>query len=209
MDHVVRTDLRMSVWAPRDQGPTSRCLSFAITSAHEIVRSYLAPEWMSEESLAMACSKLDGRPYGPTSRSTMERSLRDQGQTQASVWNRNPSLVEQPAENWFRAEMTAIPDVFEAVDSGLPVVVGLRVTDSLLRPDGRGWVLCAGRAHSHGGFHAVCAAGTVTANDGSRGLLVRNSWGSRWGVQGYGLLHETYIDHDAAEFLSITPKLGT
>jgi hypothetical protein len=40
--------------------------------------------------------------------------------------------------------------------------------------------------------HAVIAAAHGTV-DGERAILVRNSWGARWGAAGYGWLTETFL----------------
>ena len=40
--------------------------------------------------------------------------------------------------------------------------------------------------------HAMLAVGSGHADDGDY-ILVRNSWGQRWGLSGHGWLHDPYL----------------
>jgi len=56
-----------------------------------------------------------------------------------------------------------------------------------------GWIEAAPQAAVVGG-HAVLAVGVVSARGThSPSVIVKNSWGPRWGDQGYGYLSEGYL----------------
>jgi C1A family cysteine protease len=88
--------------------------------------------------------------------------------------------------------------------SGYPFVFGFAVYDSLERPAvaRTGIVPMPGRGESMLGGHAVMAVGY---DDAVQRFIVRNSWGSRWGKDGYCFMPYAYLaDGDlAADFWTI------
>ena len=83
--------------------------------------------------------------------------------------------------------------------SGYLVGFGFDVYSAFLGPAiAKTGLLCRpSRTESLQGGHAVCLVGYDDAKvmpDGSRGaFLVRNSWGSRWGIQGYFWMAYNYV----------------
>ena len=43
------------------------------------------------------------------------------------------------------------------------------------------------------GRHAILIVGSETDSDQNEWLIFRNSWGERWGVEGYGFLPPEYL----------------
>jgi C1A family cysteine protease len=76
--------------------------------------------------------------------------------------------------------------------AGYPFVFGFTVYESFLSDQVRtsGQVLMPGGGEAPVGGHAVLAVGY---NDGAQVFIVRNSWGSGWGQQGYCRMPYAYL----------------
>jgi C1A family cysteine protease len=79
---------------------------------------------------------------------------------------------------------------------GYPFTLGISVYQSLEshRVARSGIVPLPARHEKHLGGHAVLAVGYEEAR---RVFIVRNSWGARWGIRGYGLLPYDFLLHPA------------
>lgn len=87
----------------------------------------------------------------------------------------DPSLAEIQAELARRAVILSFAYVPDAWECGGPLV------------------------HANGGAqpitrHAVLAVGE-TQYDGHNTVIIRNSWGTKWGEHGFGYVTETYLEH--------------
>jgi hypothetical protein len=69
------------------------------------------------------------------------------------------------------------------------VALGLTVFDTLFRPGRDGRVQDPPSRAPQRGLHAVLAVGHEPGS-----VLIRNSWGSGWGLGGYGWITETYVN---------------
>ena len=76
--------------------------------------------------------------------------------------------------------------------SGYPFVFGFTVYDSFESPDvaKSGIVPMPSPSEAVLGGHAVCAVGY---NDAQQRFIVRNSWGTGWGMEGYCTMPYTYL----------------
>jgi C1A family cysteine protease len=72
--------------------------------------------------------------------------------------------------------------------SAVVVSVGV-VRSAWLAPNG---IIDAERGRKTPGNHAVLAVGVLTD---SEQLIIKNSWGDRWGQAGFGLVSRRYLDH--------------
>ncbi len=100
--------------------------------------------------------------------------------------------------------------------AGHPSMFGFTVYSSIEMADGRGAIPFPARSERILGGHAVMAAGfddRIKIANRSSGeetvgaLLIRNSWGTRWGDGGYGWLPYEYVLRGLAEdFWSILKK---
>lgn len=80
--------------------------------------------------------------------------------------------------------------------AGFPCMFGFPVYQEFMTPDSQGHVLFPSQNSAYYGGHAIVAAGydnnmTIGADKGA--LLVRNSWGTSWGLQGYAWMSYRYI----------------
>ena len=99
------------------------------------------------------------------------------------------------ATTWEALQYQRVPQNVNAmkhcVASGLPFVVGIQVFDSFMSDDvaTSGVVPMPGDHETCQGGHAVCCVGY----DGDGHFIMRNSWGTAWGKDGYFLLPESYL----------------
>lgn len=81
-----------------------------------------------------------------------------------------------------------IEKIIEALQAEHPVVFGTLLDDQWSNYNGRS-TLQKPKGSTKGG-HAM----VVVGYDSSRGFIVKNSWGPRWGDQGYCYMSEEYLD---------------
>jgi hypothetical protein len=80
----------------------------------------------------------------------------------------------------------------EALRAGMPVLMAIGLSrsfygligDSILPADADVRVM---------GYHAILGVGIFSSSAGE-GYLIRNSWGVRWGLGGYGLITRAYLE---------------
>src|SRR5690349_3511394 len=83
-----RIDLRSSLSSVRDQGARSTCLAFAVTAAHETIRSDRngVIEDLSEEVLYWGCKQVDGDREPGSVFSSASAALMEWGQPREELW---------------------------------------------------------------------------------------------------------------------------
>ncbi len=192
----------------RDQGDRPTCLVFAATCGHEDKRQQeiLIVERLSEEALYWACKQIDADEEGGTTYESASVALERWGQPPEESWpydatlegdGRSPLPKGMAAgEGWFRRSIAEISTDLEQVKALLAagglVLLGLELMDSFLRPDA-GYIPAPSSDDTSLGGHAVVAVGY---DDGPECLIVRNSWGTEWGIDGYGYLpYSYYVEH--------------
>jgi C1A family cysteine protease len=193
----------------RHQGPRASCLIFAATSAHEKLLS--AASHLCVEYLYLNATRRDPAPNiaaGTTMQSVAE-ALELDGQPLETAWPYLPS--QPPMSAWIaptpigqvwkaksQSASTAFNDVTALLDSGKPVILGLVITASFLRCDKSGHLPVFMPDPARAG-HAVLAVGHGADALSQKYLLVRNSWGEKWGEAGYGWLSEAYVTKQLAQ----------
>lgn len=201
---TVETDLRPLFGPARDQGQRPTCLVFAASDAHAGLRADWQP--LSCEFAFYHAQRRSNRSplQGATLESILE-ALRHDGQPAEAGW---PYLTNLPADldDWFppaniapifqrggSACADALSGIIAKLDQNEPVILLMTLSPSFYAPTINGVVDPA-----HGEIpnltlrHAVIAVGHGTIN-GSATILIRNSWGEAWGINGYAWLTERFL----------------
>jgi len=92
----------------------------------------------------------------------------------------------------FRRVMGNLHQMQGCLASGYPFVFGFSVYESFMSPDvaKTGEVPLPPRGEQLIGGHAVAAVGY---DDAKQSFIVRNSWGTGWGIKGYCLMPYAYV----------------
>jgi hypothetical protein len=201
---VVLKDLRPLFGEARDQGPRPTCLAFAGSDAHAALRPGWAP--LSCEFAFYHAQRRAGRPPGRGALlSAMLEALRNDGQPEEAGWQylaATPSDVASwmPPPNvgplFGRAgerRKPSLDNIIQELDGDRPTILLLRLSRAFYAPSAQAIIHpTVGEEPDPARRHAVIAAAHGTV-DGERAILVRNSWGARWGAAGYGWLTETFL----------------
>ena len=201
---TVGTDLRPLFGPVRDQGSRPTCLAFAASDAHAGLR----PDWteLSCEYAFYHAQMLSGRSpsQGATLRSMLD-TLRDRGQPAEKDWPYLASLPSDPAV-WLppagvgacfkrNGRMSADPvnAVIAQLDRKNPVLLLATLSPSFFMPTPDGIVAPKqGEQPDPALRHAVVAVGHGEI-EGAPAILVRNSWGSAWGIGGHAWLTDSFL----------------
>lgn len=202
----ISTDMRAALGTVRDQGRRPTCLSFAASDAHRHARRHedrLCVEWLYYHAAKRAGT-------GPRCGTTMpdtQAVLRGIGQPVEASWPYSatwpdPTRWQPPKQisplltcesNGCAPDINAIRAKLVA---GRPVVVGVLLSNTYRFP--AGWthlgaeVLLAPDKHEpidQSDGHAMVIVGHGQSN-GEPLMLLRNSWGSRWGHEGHAWVRE-------------------
>jgi hypothetical protein len=201
---VPAKDLRSLFGPARNQLARPTCLAFAASDAHAAMRSGWAP--LSCEYIFFHAQRRANRlPNVGAIPSKMLEAIRLDGQPEESGW---PYLSATPtdAQSWtppteigplYRRNGTTFGPAFDAVLAEItndhPVVLLTTLSRSFFRPSSAGIVHPeAAEDPEPERRHAVIGVGHGTA-DGHRAILVRNSWGTAWGQDGYAWLTEGFL----------------
>ncbi|MCU1701354.1 MAG: peptidase [Mycobacterium sp.] len=191
-------DLRIAWWAARDQGDDDACVLFAATVLHEVQRSDTGVVPLSELSLTPNASV----PKGGFSLSAVCRSMYQYGQLNKLEYENIPTAQRNRVRDnrelqWMKARLVQIdphPDIIAThLKQGSAVLLGLRLTRQFRQRE-VSIVRASEDDKAIPRRHAVSVV--ARANAGAQSLfLVRNSWGERWGQNGYAFLDSKYIQN--------------
>jgi C1A family cysteine protease len=190
-------DLR-NLWSVvRDQGSRPTCLAHAATDVHGAVHQL--SDLLSAESLIYhGLSYLQGiKTNGAITMGAAEQALTRDGQPLEKEWPYNKQKAGPPAgpciTRWYgsvKRSSANQQDIQACVAMRIPVLLIIRMTDSfqfISHP----WII------PHNGYsnviHAVIAAGVGVDRKRSYYILIRNSWGPRWGDGGHAWLPVEYL----------------
>lgn len=199
------------------QGGRKTCLSFAATASHDHRRS----QSLSVEYLHWATR---AEPLGAGRIPSLVTALSRTGHPADVQWLYDPDRDEDvdyqpPADAvgpFHTADVALINHdpvtIIDHVQRGELPIIALRVHDAFQRSNG---VVDSDDRGSDG--HAVLAVGAATIDgalpsqglsDGDPLILIRNSWGVGWGVQGHALLTPRTWSAVVLAALTVTPRSG-
>jgi hypothetical protein len=196
----VEADLRAHWKGVRDQGARPTCLACAASDAHARAHA-LAHPLSVEYVFFKAAQQMLGKvaPFGLTLEVT-DIALGADGQPVESDWpyqaiHPDPWQPPTVGQLWYAntAQLAAGQAVLDALHAGSAAVMALRLVPGFMRVQATPHII----DHSGipAGGHAVLAVGAGRRTGGGPLdlLLIRNSWGFRWGFGGHAWLPIEYL----------------
>jgi C1A family cysteine protease len=205
-----KVDLRGDMTAVEDQLQTNSCAANAVAGAYEyLVKQHLGEDAYDVSRMFLyyngrAVDQLENEDGGSVIGSLIA-SLRERGACSEETWPFDPDRVNEPPSDeayeeaaQFLIEDTALVptdvDAWRAaLAAGYPIIFGIKLFESFDRQRKPGLVPMPTAAEtsrkSHGG-HAMLAVGY---SDPDRVFIVRNSWGTDWGQDGYCFIPYDYL----------------
>ncbi len=206
----IEVDLRSLLGPVRDQGARPTCLAHAVSAAHEHTRG--SPILLSTEYLHFfACG---GSPSSGSSMDEIAEALEDEGQPEEIDC---PYLAADPPAGWnppsglpvFRRgsepKNANAGELERLIRAGSVPVLGLSLPASFFVPQNP-WIITPSGAFR--GLHAVAGVG-IGRHQGTRIILIRNSWGPSWGEGGHAWLDDAFIAQHLREVLVLTHEVVT
>lgn len=203
-------DLRPQCPPVYDQGRLGACTSNSLAGLYEFVDAKVNPShtpWMPSRLFiywdARSIEGTVGEDVGCTIRDGM-KVMAKEGVPPETIWPYDVAKfeVEPPREVWAaawhhkiglysRLDNTNLDEMRSCLASGFPFSFGFTVYESFESDSvaGSGVVPIPKIGEKVLGGHAVLAVGY---DDSAGHLIVRNSWGSGWGLDGYFLMPYSY-----------------
>jgi len=213
MTITIRSDLRGKFGDVRNQQTRPTCLAFATSDLHAASRpapfAPLSVEYLFFHAVQHSISPNPKKGITVTAASD---TLRMEGQPVEGGWPYLPVLPTDTSK-WlppkgltvFRRTVVPRKDsveaVFNAIDNKEAVLLCLKISEAFYRPNSSGLVTHINPDRDTG-YHAVLAVGHGTAGSNSV-ILVRNSWGAGWGLNGHAWLHLAYLSQRLYSVLAI------
>lgn len=206
----VRMDLRETWGAARDQGARSACLACAASDAHAYAhdrRRSLSAEFLFYHAGQLMPGK---NVTGGLTFAAVNTALKAEGQPDEEEWPYSltpPTAWTPPAitTRWYGSLHTAAFDaatIVKKIESRQPVVLGLKLSAGFYSVTTAPFVIPA-TGPGFGG-HAVLGLGVADYAPVGELILIRNSWGSAWGEQGYAWLPTAYLHDKLIGYRTIT-----
>ena len=208
-------DLRTSFGPARNQGSRPTCLAFALSDAHAVQRTpsdVLSAEHLFYHSARRTPGWLAHEGVGLNAALA---ALKADGQCAETGW---PYLNALPADlaHWV-PPATAVPvfkrlsevllasvdDVVAGLTSGRPAILTVLLGERFYTPVNG--IITPGSGDADVDYHAVVAVGHGTIGS-ERAILVRNSWGKSWGVDGHAWVSEPYMQPRLHNVVLISEK---
>lgn len=206
-DAITDIDIREKFGDVDQQGRRPTCLAFAASAAHRHHHGAGEPfciEWL----YYYAVTRAGDSPHAGSRLPETQSVIREVGQPLESHWpytTTKPSITTwipptAPPENVFFAKddgaRSQFDNIARALEVGIPTVIGLMIGESFINvtmTDGFALVADGTEPVKSGAGHALLVVGSGLV-DAHRRLLVRNSWGPRWGDLGHAWISEEYLN---------------
>ena len=199
----VAVDLRSQFGPVRDQGARPTCLAFAASDSHAGIRAGWDP--LSCEFAFFHAQRRAGRaPTQGAVLAAMLEALKKDGQPVESSWP-YLSAVSTDSTQWEPpaaigpcfgrngiSSGSDLADVRSMIALGRPVVMLTMLSGSFFQPVEGIVDPQPGELPEPSQRHAVVAVGCGSV-DGKEAILIRNSWGSFWGIDGYAWLTDEFL----------------
>ncbi len=204
-------DLRNEFACIKDQGEMGACSAFALVSIFEyILKKNKQPDIdLSEQFVYYNARKMEGASRVDTGSSLYDiiRTLMNDGVCLEHLFPYNPDNIsnEPPVEAIEDARMRkvvkaknvkkSLHDIKSAVAEGYPVAISLKIFDTFHPIKGFIRIPSGNEIQrNQSGNHAMVICGY---NDEARFFVVRNSWGRKFGDNGYCYIPYGYIENEA------------
>lgn len=198
-------DLEAEQTTVRQQGDRPTCVAFAVSGAHEwmgtgdeqrspedamwaahqAMPAYLVGE---ETSVRYALEGLEAHGHASEAAWPYGSPVWRDGRPDAALDEANRTFCPE----WQRLGDATIPTIRGELVSERAVVLTVGVVREAWLAGGGLIDAPAGRKTP--GNHAVLVVGASEAGEEAQALKIKNSWGPRWGLGGYGLISERYLD---------------
>ena len=218
MIDTIACDLRHMFGKARDQYNRPTCMAFSVSDAHAALR----PNWreLSCEYIFYQAVQIQGSdPNDGVNMDVTLNVVREFGQPLEHDW---PYLSNLPdnMEHWkvpsidgtfFKRNYNHLQNnadqLFQCLESGVPVVLTLYLSDAFFFSywDEIG-IIDETYPPNQELRHAVVAAGYMNAED-QKFVLIRNSWGEHWCINGYGWVSEKYLSSALLRIAILTEDL--
>ena len=203
-----------------DQGIRPLCIPIAVTAAHEACRTQ-PPEPLAPDALWSSCAANGTATREGTTLEEVADALRTDGQPRLVDWPFNTAIIHEAdqiplaaqASIWHQADLSFVPVANDGIEDGienqlaigLAVALIVEVTTEFEQATANGTIEVPPLTAPQSSYHAVLVVGART-HERVRALLVRNSWGPRWGAGGYGWLPLDYLIAFGARAGAIDPS---
>lgn len=201
MGIVIVRDLRPQLGPARNQWSRPTCIAFAFSDGHAAARRVFEP--LSTEHLYFnAIQRTPGRdPHGGVNMPTCIEALAGDGQCAEVGWpyldpasdRQTPPATATPSfKRRSEASLNSVATIIAEVDAERPVVVALLLGERFYAPGPDGTIV-PGPSDADTDYHAVLAVGHGR-DENQPYLLVRNSWGSEWSLDGHAWVAASYLE---------------
>lgn len=213
-----RLDLTPSMTPVRHQGAEGSVVGFAVAAALEYhIYKKLGKQVVISPRHLYYHAKLEGGfdPHADTGAHIKDaiKVLTTRGAVSEGVWpykagdlKSKPPEALKTAERYKAAEsykLTGIEEIKSAARQYGPVIAGMTIYESFLSKD----VSETGRIPNPTpgekimGGHAICIVGY---DDDEKSIKFKNSWGTKWGDEGYGSFSYSYAERYLSDIWTFT-----
>ena len=203
---TINIDHRNKLGAARDQNPRPTCVAFAMSDAHTAIRGdkiALSSEYLFYHASLIGKTSLTSGVRIDAACEAIERN----GQPQEIAWPYNNIAPHLLGRRWgppnalgpiFRRRTSSIlcecQSIRQSLSIGKPAFIGMYLTPSFYHPSSDGIISAIpGEQTMYSAKHAVLCVASGAINK-EPALLIRNSWGTAWGLGGHAWILENHLE---------------